>query len=50
MNICFIDPTSLKPEVLNALFKALKVNVAFSFLQERALPKEIVDFFLRGFL
>ena len=30
MNVYFIDPTSLKPDVLNALFKALKVKVAFS--------------------
>lgn len=44
MNVCFIDPTFLKPEVLNALFKALKVKVAFSFLQEKELPKEIINF------
>ena len=45
MNICFIDPTYLKPDVLNALFNALKVKVAFSFIQEKELPKEIIDFF-----
>ena len=45
MNVCFIDPTFLKPEILNALIKALKIKVAFSFIQEKDLPKEIVDFF-----
>lgn len=45
MNVYFIDPTSLKPDVLNALFKALKVKVAFSFIQEKELPKEIICFF-----
>ena len=44
MNVCFIDPTFLKPEILNALIKALKIKVAFSFIQEKDLPKEIVDF------
>lgn len=45
MNVYFIDPTSLKPDVLNALFKALKVKVAFSFIQEKELSKEIIYFF-----
>ena len=45
MNVYFIDPTYLKTDVLNALFNALKVKVAFSFIQEKDLPKEIVDFF-----
>ena len=34
MNVYFIDPTYLKTDVLNALFNALKVKVAFSFIQE----------------
>lgn len=47
MNVYFIDPTSLKPDVLNALFKALKVKVAFSFIQGKELPKEIIYFFCK---
>lgn len=45
MNVYFIDPTYLKTDVLNALFNALKVKVAFSFIQEKELPKEIIYFF-----
>lgn len=50
MNVYFIDPTYLKTDVLNALFNALKVKVAFSFIQEKELPKEIIYFFVKELL